>query len=108
MMACVYGAAFGAIQQMPRIVPGLRGSARAARARRSRQTVSRVQYFQEIGGLAGRILLAFLAVRILSRRRLLHVFQIPGHDPAADPLLHGADQQRRRLVKWGICWRSAC
>ena len=34
MMACVYAAAFGAIQQMPRIVPGLRGSARRWRARR--------------------------------------------------------------------------
>ncbi len=42
------------------------------------QTVSGVQSFQEFGGLAGRILLAFLAVRIVSRRRLLHMFQVPG------------------------------
>ena len=77
MMACAFAAAFGAIQQMPRIVPGLaevRSLARPAQ----QQIVSGVQSFQEFGGLAGRILLAFLAVRILSRRRLLHVFQVPG------------------------------
>src|SRR5262245_20509219 len=77
MMACAYAAAFGAIQQTPRIVPGLpevRGMEAAARE----QTVSGVQSFQECGGLAGRIALAFLAVRILSRRRLLRVFQVPG------------------------------
>ena len=34
--------------------------------------------FQEIGGLVGRFLLAMLAVRILSRRVLLRIFQIPG------------------------------
>jgi MFS family permease len=77
MMACAYAAAFGAIQQTPRIVPGLsevRGLSRAA----IEQTVSKVQSFQELGGLAGRIVLAFLAVVIVGRRRLLHLFQIPG------------------------------
>jgi MFS family permease len=77
MMACAYGAAFGTVQQAPRMVPGLpevRGLPRAA----VEQTVSAVQSFQEFGGLAGRIALAFLAVRIVSRRRLLHVFQVPG------------------------------
>ena len=77
MMACAYAAAFGAIQQMPRIVPGLpevRGLLRPAQ----QQIVSAVQSFQEFGGLAGRILLAFLAVRIVSRRSLLRVFQVPG------------------------------
>ena len=34
--------------------------------------------FQENGGLIGRFILAILAVRILSRRNLLRVFQIPG------------------------------
>jgi hypothetical protein len=77
MVACVYGAAFGTIQQMPRIVPGLpevlamEGSARE-------QAVPLVQSFQEFGGLAGRILLAVLAAIIVGRRRLLWVFQIPG------------------------------
>ena len=77
MMACAYAAAFGAIQQTPRMVPGL-AEVRAMPRAAQEQTVSAVQSFQETGGLVGRILLAFLAVRILSRRRLLHVFQIPG------------------------------
>jgi Na+/melibiose symporter-like transporter len=77
MMACAYAVAFGAIQQMPRVVPGLpevQGLERIAQE----QTVSIVQWFQEIGGLLGRIALAYLAAVIISRRRLLHVFQIPG------------------------------
>ena len=78
MLACAYGAAFGAIQQMPRIVPGPAGGRGAARRPRQQQTVSGVQSYQEIGGLAGRILLAFLAVRIVVRRALLRLFQVPG------------------------------
>ncbi len=75
MFACSYGAAFGAIQHLPRIVPGLVGDlARTAQE----QAVSSVQGFQEIGGLVGRFLLALLVVRILSRRKLLRVFQVPG------------------------------
>jgi len=76
MMAAVYAAAFGAIQQMPRIVPGLE-EVRTLPRTQQEQTISGVQSYQEMGGLAGRILLAFLAARILSRRKLLHVFQIP-------------------------------
>ena len=33
---------------------------------------------QEVGGLVGRFLLAFLAVRVVSRRNLLRAFQLPG------------------------------
>lgn len=75
MFACSYGAAFGAIQHIPRIVPGLVADLdRVAQ----QQVVSSVQFFQEIGGLMGRFVLAFLVVRILSRRKLLRVFQVPG------------------------------
>jgi MFS family permease len=77
MMACAYAAAFGAIQQMPRIVPGLQ-EVQALPRGEQQQVVSMVQQFQEFGGLAGRILLAFLAVRIASRRTLLYLFQLPG------------------------------
>jgi len=77
MMACAYAAAFGAIQQVPRIVPGL-AEVRAMPRTAQEQTVGSVQSFQETGGLVGRIILAFLAVRILSRRKLLRVFQVPG------------------------------
>jgi MFS family permease len=77
MFACSYGAAFGAIQHLPRIVPGLPEVASLARPVQQ-QIVSGVQSFQEIGGLVGRVILALLAAHIVSRRKLIRVFQIPG------------------------------
>jgi nitrate/nitrite transporter NarK len=77
MMAAVYGAAFGAIQQMPRVVPGLE-EVRTLPRTAQEQAISVVQSFQEFGGLAGRIVLATLAAIIIGRRRLLALFQIPG------------------------------
>ena len=77
MFACSYGAAFGAIQHIPRIVPGL-DEVRALARPAQEQAVSSVQFWQEVGGLTGRVLLAILAVRIVSRRRLLRLFQAPG------------------------------
>ena len=59
MFACSYGAAFGAIQQMPGIVPGLAEVATLARPAQEK-IVSSVQAFQEVGGLVGRVLLALL------------------------------------------------
>jgi len=85
MFAMSYGAAFGAIQQIPQMVPGLhevRGMTAdlpAPEARRTEQAVaSNVVKVQEIGGLVGRVALAMLAVAIVSRRRLIRLFQIPG------------------------------
>jgi len=43
----------------------------------SDQAVAKVTFWQEIGGMIGRVALAFLAVVIISRRALLRVFQIP-------------------------------
>lgn len=77
IFACGYGAAFGAIQHLPRIVPGIAEVAAQIRPVQL-QTINLVQSFQEIGGLVGRVILAFLAVRIVSRQKLLRVFQIPG------------------------------
>jgi len=77
MFACSYGAAFGAIQHLPRIVPGLAEVATLARPVQQ-QIVSAVQMYQEVGGLVGRFVLAFLAIRILSKRGLLRIFQVPG------------------------------
>jgi nitrate/nitrite transporter NarK len=107
MFACSFGAAFGAIQQMPQqIAPGL-SDVRTLPPAARQQAVAAVQWFQEMGGLAGRILFAFLAVRILSRRSLLWVFQIPGlivlpivflvvpHEPLA-------------WAKWGIFAVGIC
>jgi MFS family permease len=77
MFACSYGAAFGAIQHLPEIVPGLPGVANLSSDDRE-QTIKTVQLWQETGGLAGRFLLAYLAVWIVSRRTLLRIFQVPG------------------------------
>jgi hypothetical protein len=77
MMACAYAVAFGAIQQMPRIVPGL-PEVQALDRVAQEQTVGITSQLQEYGGLAGRIALAYLAAIIISRRRLLHLFQVPG------------------------------
>ena len=77
MFACSYGAAFGAIQHMPRIVPGISEVVSLPPA--ARQTAAgAVQWWQEIGGLVGRFALAGLVLVIVSRRNLLRVFQIPG------------------------------
>jgi MFS family permease len=146
IMACGYGAAFGGVQQIPRIVPTLpqvtdefkgimragvpqvaqlpkpdigptmKALAEAARKPKPAQAaavhaipqlqqlppetvdaiiaelpavgeqikktrelrIQSVQFSQETGGLVGRILLAILALFIVSRRGLLRVFQIPG------------------------------
>ncbi len=107
VFAASYGIAFGAIQQLPQILSGPRGHAQmlassrdaqaqavaqaqalgqpAPDARRLRQIganavdamVAKVTIWQEIGGLVGRLLLAVLVVKIISRRMLLRVFQIP-------------------------------
>jgi predicted MFS family arabinose efflux permease len=100
MFACAYGAAFGAIQQMPRIVPGL-AEVRTLSVPQQQQTASLVQGFQEIGGLVGRFVLAYLAIRIVSRRKLLHVFQIPGL--VVVPLVFAfAGTNSLELAKWGM------
>ena len=85
MFAMSYGAAFGAIQQIPQIVPGtpeVRQQTQGLKppdARLIEQRVaSDVTKVQEVGGLLGRVLLAWLAVIIVSRQRLIRLFQIPG------------------------------
>jgi MFS family permease len=85
MFAMSYGAAFGAIQQIQQIVPGLpevreqTQGLTPPQARLAEQAVAaNVTKVQEIGGLTGRVILAWLAVVIISRRRLIRVFQIPG------------------------------
>lgn len=101
--ASTFGLAFGAIQQNPQILVGhvdlqaeldkteaeLKAAREAAgtaatereikqaRGNTSDKITANVQTFQEVGGLAGRLLLAVLAVRIFSRRALFRVFQIP-------------------------------
>lgn len=85
MFACAYGAAFGAIQQIPQIVPGTpevkeltEGKPVPAQKKIEQVSIAKTGTVQEIGGLVGRFLLAMLAVKIVSRRSLLRIFQIPG------------------------------
>ncbi len=99
-----YGIAFGAIQHLPQIVPGLADvkenvkqaqdtAVAAAQAagkpaptpkmlngvgkKVEEDKAANVQTWQEVGGMTGRLCLAALAVIILSRRNLLRIFQIP-------------------------------
>jgi MFS family permease len=100
MFACAYGAAFGAIQQMPRIVPGL-PDVRTLPVPQQQQTASLVQAFQEVGGLVGRFALAFLALRIVSRQRLVRIFQVPGL--LIVPFVFAyAGTTNLELAKWGM------
>ncbi len=100
MFACSYGAAFGAIQHIPRIIPGLPEVAALARPLQEK-AVSGTQFYQEIGGLLGRFALAFLAVRIVSRRKLLRIFQVPGLLIVPFVFLYPAVTSLD-LLKWGI------
>ena len=85
MFACAYGAAFGAIQQVQQIVPGLpevrqmvQGMPPPRAGLATQEVAANVTKVQEIGGLVGRVALAYLAVIIVSRRKLVRLFQIPG------------------------------
>jgi hypothetical protein len=100
MFACSFGAAFGAIQHMPRIVPSIPEVAALPRAAQQ-QAVSVVQWYQEVGGLIGRVLLASLAVRIVSRRALLWIFQLPGLFVVPVVFFFAADATLA-WAKWGI------
>jgi len=104
VFAACYGMAFGAIQHLPQIVPGLADVKAEAKARQAllveqalkadkpapapkalaaagkrleEERAAEVQKWQETGGLLGRLALAVLAVQIVSRRALLRIFFIP-------------------------------
>ena len=77
MMACAYAASFGMLQHFFRIIPGTPGVRELARVDQLK-VASLLQGYQEAGSLLGRVLLAILAIFVLSRKRLLHIFQIPG------------------------------
>ena len=107
VFAASYGIAFGAIQQLPQILGGPKGHAailataktaqdeavaaaekagkpapppgrlKAIAGNATDEAVATVTIWQEIGGLVGRVLLAFAALRIVGRRTLLRLFQWP-------------------------------
>ncbi|WP_437185946.1 MFS transporter [Planctomicrobium sp. SH668] len=84
LVGCTYGMAFGGLQQFTPIVKGLpevvekvKDLPKPAAGAKLQAEAAKITEFQEVGGLFGRFLLAFLAMRILSRRRLLWVFVVP-------------------------------
>src|SRR4030095_9759806 len=106
MFACAYGAAFGAIQQMPRIVPGIE-EVRVLPPQQQQQTASLVQAYQEFGGLAGRFVLAVLALYIVSRQKLIRVFQIPGLFVMVFVFYYAATHSLE-MTKWGMFLAGVC
>ena len=101
MMAAVYGTAFGAIQQMPRVVPGLE-QVRTLDRTAQEQTISGVQTFQEMGGLAGRVALAYLAAIIISQAKAPSRISVSGHCAPADCVPAGSERIGLPLAQWGI------
>jgi predicted MFS family arabinose efflux permease len=106
MFAFSYGAAFGAIQQLPQIVPGLPEVMNLKRPQQQSITAG-VQSVQEIGGLVGRALFAIIAVRIFSRRLQIRLFQIPGLIIAPVVFLYCATASLD-LLKIGIFFAGLC
>jgi MFS family permease len=70
LVACCYGLAFGMLQHIPRVVPGLPQVAVLPRVQQE-QWVSWVHVHVDTGALLGRILLAGLVVWFVSRRPML-------------------------------------
>jgi MFS family permease len=104
VFAASYGVAFGAIQQLPQILAAHAqvktiskeaqdnavadaekagqpappaGKLKQIGGNASDETIAKVTIMQELGGLLGRFLLAILALKIVSRRALFRVFQLP-------------------------------
>jgi MFS family permease len=124
LFACAYGAAFGAIQFLPQIVPRnpdvkkvVSSTAEFKEAskedlpkvgrRLSKPYVSTVQSWQEIGGLIGRFALAGVVLWIVSRRWQLRVFQIPGLLVAPFVFWFPATDNYE-LLKWGAAFAGFC
>jgi hypothetical protein len=73
LVGCSFVLAFGAMQHTVRIVPGLPGLADSG-VRHVEQMVSRVQLFQELGGVAGRLVFVLLILRIAAQGSRLRAF----------------------------------
>jgi MFS family permease len=101
MMACAYAASFGMLQHFARIIPG-EPEVRILAHADQQKIVSALQGVQEVGSLFGRILMAILAIFVISRRRLLHVFQIPGLNLIQLVVLFPA-MRDAPTPAWGIC-----
>jgi MFS family permease len=76
MVACSYAAAFGAIQHIPRILPGLAEVHRLSPLRQE-QIISTSHLYGDFGQLAGRLAFAVLASLMIRPRWLLYTFLLP-------------------------------
>lgn len=76
LAACSFALVYGAIQHTVRMIPGL-PQVRNLAPRQVEQRVSGVQLFQELGGLAGRVVFALFIVRIVTQRVRAWVFFLP-------------------------------
>ncbi len=103
IVASCYGMAFGAIQHLPQIVPGLTDVKAAAKAKQdglvkaatdadkpapdakavaaagrqeSERFAGEVQLWQEVGGMVGRLALAGVIIIIVSKRNVLRIFHL--------------------------------
>jgi MFS family permease len=111
MFACSYGAAFGAIQQMPQIIPNLaevkqanEGKPPPARAKFIQESASDYTKSQEVGGLVGRFALALLVAQIVSRRGLLRIFLVPGLIAMPLIFLAFANGKNQVLFSFDLSW----
>ena len=133
IFASCYGLAFGAIQHLPQIVPGLADVKAMVKSRQEAMVkqadsdgkpkptpkalaiagktveeseAAKVARWQELGGLGGRFALAFLALRLASRRTLLRIFHIPAllYVPALFWWLSSNLTQTDNLamIKWAV------
>lgn len=72
--ACTYALAYGAMQHLPRIAMALPEISVLSPAQQ-KDAAGVMQIFQETGGLAGRMLLAWLVVVVMVRRPILRALQ---------------------------------
>jgi MFS family permease len=100
LVACSFALAYGAIQQTARMVPSL-ADVQSLAPRRVEQAVSSVQLFQEVGGIAGRVLFALLVVRIIAQRQRLRIFLV-GALVSSSWLYFVAATRTLELVQLGI------
>ena len=73
LVGCCYALAFGMLQHIPRVVPGIPGVAELAR-RAQEQFVSYVHFYVDTGSFLGRLVFVGLAVYVISRKRMLQSF----------------------------------
>ena len=108
---CAYGAAFGAIQHMPRIVRGLPEVASAAAPRQAARPPPTCSGGRRSAASSADSRSPCSLLVIVSRRSLLRRLSDPGADRRAAGLLDGADERRRdaedRHVLRGLVHRGA-